>query len=69
MASGQQIGRSQALPTQRLHIQHLVQLLHAEGQEGLEDDRQVGRDLQGDVHNRSHTVHIRLRQLPRLGVG
>ena len=69
MAFGQEVGMTQVVPLQVLDVQHLAQLLAAEGQEGLEGNGQVGYQLQGDVQDGAYTLHIRLGQLPRLGIG
>ena len=65
----QQVGASQLFPAEGFHVQHLAELFGAERQERFEGDRKVCYQLQGDVEDGCHTVHIRFCQLPRFGVG
>ena len=69
MSCLQQVGASQLFPAEAFHVQHLAELFGAERKEGFEGDGEVCHQLQGNVQDGCHTVHVGLRQLPRFGVG
>lgn len=48
---------------------HLAEPLRRERSERLECYRKAGADLEADVQDGGATLHVRLRDLPRLSVG
>ena len=69
MAGVEQMEVAQAIPRKgRINGQHAAELLGRKGQERIEGDREVGRDLQGDVEDRLHPCGIGGEALPRLSV-
>ena len=69
MTFGQQIGATQRFPSKAVYIEHVTQFGSAERQERIEGNRQVSSDLQRNIHDGCHAVHIGFGQFPRFGVG
>ena len=69
VAGFQQVGAAQLFPLIVVYIEHAQQFLAAERQEGFEGDGEVGHQLQGDVEDGLHALHVGLGHLPWLAVG
>ena len=69
MTFGKKVGTSEVVPFERLHAEHCAELGSTERQERLESDCEVGRDLECEVEDGSHTTLIGLEELPRFGLG
>ena len=66
----EEVSLTDRLPVDLLvHSEHTAELRHREGEEGLEEQRTIGSDLEGDVEDRPGALGVCLDHLPRLEVG
>ena len=66
----EEVSLTDRLPVDLLvHGEHTAELRHREGEEGLEEQRTIGGDLEGYVEDRPGALGVCLDHLPRLEVG